>query len=68
VVGQQAIDAAQLFALQLHYYRSISRERLVNTSIDEIRRLSATPIPAATLKRWRPCSTPPSSTCATATN
>ena len=50
--ASKPFDAAQPFALQLHYYRSISRERLVNTSIDEIRRLSATPIPAATLKRW----------------
>lgn len=45
-------DAAQPFALQLSYYRSISRQRLVNTSIDEIRRLSRAPIPAATLTRW----------------
>lgn len=45
-------DAAQPFALQLHYYRSISRDRLVATSIDEIRRLSRTPLPADTLARW----------------
>lgn len=45
-------DAAQPYALQLQYYRSISRQRLVSTSIDEIRRLSPTPVADATLKRW----------------
>jgi hypothetical protein len=50
--ASRPFDAAQSFALQLHYYRSISRERLVSTSIDEIRRLSPTPLPAATLTRW----------------
>lgn len=50
--ASRPFDASQPFALQLSYYRSISRERLVNTSIDEIRRLSTAPIPAATLKRW----------------
>lgn len=50
--ASRPFDAAQPFALQLHYYRSISRERLVSTSIDEIRRLSAAPIAAATLARW----------------
>lgn len=46
-------DATRPYALQLHYYRSISRERLVNTSMDEIRRLSRAPIAEATLKRWQ---------------
>jgi hypothetical protein len=50
--ASRPFDAAQPFALQLHYYRSISRERLVSTSIDEIRRLSPTPLPAPTLTRW----------------
>lgn len=50
--ASRPFDAAQPFALQLSYYRSISRERLVSTSMDEIRRLSAAPIPAATLTRW----------------
>lgn len=50
--AQRPFDETQPFALQLSYYRSISRERLVNTSMDEIRRLSASPIPAATLARW----------------
>lgn len=50
--ASKPFDATQPYALQLHYYRSISRERLVGTSIDEIRRLSRTPIADATLKRW----------------
>lgn len=50
--ASRPFDAAQPFALQLSYYRSISRQRLVSTSIDEIRRLGRTPIPAATLARW----------------
>jgi len=50
--ASKPFDATQPFALQLHYYRSISRERLVRTSIDEIRRLSAAPIAAPTLTRW----------------
>ena len=44
--------AMQPFALQLSYYRSISRERLVSTSISEIRRLARAPIPPATITRW----------------
>jgi hypothetical protein len=50
--ASRPFDDAQPFALQLHYYRSISRERLVNTSMDEIRRLSRAALPAATLSRW----------------
>jgi hypothetical protein len=50
--ASRPFDAARPFALQLNYYRSISRERLVRTSIDEIRRLSTTPIATATLARW----------------
>ncbi|TFW28372.1 chalcone isomerase family protein [Duganella callida] len=45
-------DPAQPFALQLRYYRRISRARLVATSMEEIRRLSAAPIDSATLARW----------------
>jgi hypothetical protein len=51
--AQRPFDATQPFALQLHYYRSISRSRLVDTSIDEIKRLNATPPDDATLARWR---------------
>lgn len=50
--ASRPFDATQPFALQLSYYRSISRQRLVSTSIDEIRRLSRASIADATLKRW----------------
>lgn len=50
--ASRPFDAAQPFALQLSYYRSISRQRLVSTSMDEIRRLSRAPIAESTLKRW----------------
>jgi hypothetical protein len=50
--ASKPFDAGQPFALQLSYYRHISRQRLVATSIDEIRRLSRAPLPAATLARW----------------
>lgn len=41
----------QPFALSLRYARSISRERLVDTSIDEMRRLGETDVQK--LARWR---------------
>lgn len=50
--ASRLVDITQPYALQLYYYRSISRQRLVSTSIDEIRRLSRAPIAEATLKRW----------------
>jgi hypothetical protein len=50
--ASKPVDLTQPFALQLHYYRDISRQRLVGTSIDEIRRLSRAPIADTTLKRW----------------
>lgn len=50
---QRPFQPQRTFALQLQYHRSISRERLVDTSIDEIRRLSPTAADAATLSRWR---------------
>ncbi|WP_092140688.1 chalcone isomerase family protein [Cupriavidus sp. YR651] len=40
-------------ALQLTYARSLSGQRLVDTSIDEIRRIYGKTIPDATLGRWR---------------
>lgn len=49
---KQPFDPAARFALQLRYHRSISRERLVQTSMDEIRRLGAAPRDAAVLQRW----------------
>lgn len=42
----------RVFALQLHYYRSISRQRLVQASLDEIQRLSSFSIDAAILMHW----------------
>lgn len=50
---QRPFDPAGPFALQLHYYRSISRARLADTSIAEISRLSGTPPTDVTLTRWR---------------
>ncbi|GHD64275.1 chalcone isomerase family protein [Jeongeupia chitinilytica] len=41
------------FALELHYRRSISRERLADTSIDEIRRIFGERYDDAHLQQWR---------------
>ena len=49
---KQPFDPAARFALQLRYHRSISRERLVQTSMDEIRRLGIGPRDSATAQRW----------------
>ena len=45
-------DPAQPFALELTYQRSISRTRIVQTSIDEIRRLSEGRYSDQQLQRW----------------
>jgi len=50
---QQPFQPQRAFALQLQYHRSISRERLADTSLDEIRRLSRKLPDSATLARWR---------------
>ncbi|MYM37876.1 hypothetical protein GTP27_00860 [Pseudoduganella sp. CY13W] len=50
---QQPFQPQRAFALQLQYHRSISRERLADTSLDEIRRLSRKLPDSATLSRWR---------------
>lgn len=50
---QRPLDDNQPFALQLDYKVSISRDRLANTSIDEIQRMSLAPIPGPTLARWK---------------
>ncbi len=50
---QQPFQPQRPFALQLQYHRNISRERLVDTSIDEIRRLSRKLPDNTTLQRWR---------------
>lgn len=50
--GQQPFDPAARFALQLTYHRSISRERLVQTSLDEMRRLGTAPADPSSLGQW----------------
>ncbi|MFJ9450811.1 MULTISPECIES: chalcone isomerase family protein [unclassified Herbaspirillum] len=45
-------DPEQPFALELTYQRSISRARIVQTSVDEIRRLFGERYDDARLKRW----------------
>jgi hypothetical protein len=47
------IDYDERFALHLIYARGIKRERFVDAGMNEIKRLSSTPIPADTLARWR---------------
>jgi len=51
--AQRPFDPAQPFALQLSYYRNISRSRLVNTSMDEIRRLNGSSLDDSILARWQ---------------
>jgi len=46
------------FALDILYRRSIPRTRMIDTAIDEIRRLSDPPPPEATLERWRTAMAP----------
>lgn len=48
---QRPFQPERGFALQLHYYRGISRQRLVQTSLEEIQRLNGG-IDAATLAQW----------------
>ena len=48
----QPFDANAPFALELTYERSISRERFLQTSMDEIKRLSGAQATAAKLKQW----------------
>ena len=50
--SEQPFDPAGRFALQLTYHRSISRERLVQTSLDEMRRLGSAPREPAQLAHW----------------
>ena len=46
-------DAKAKFALELTYQRNISRERFVDTSIDEIKRLRGDTIGAEVLQHWK---------------
>lgn len=50
--GQQPFDPAARFALQLTYHRSISRERLAQASLDEMRRLGTAPGDASLREQW----------------
>ncbi len=50
--AQSRFDPAQPFALELTYQRSISRARIVQTSMEEIRRLSGDRYSEEQLKRW----------------
>ncbi len=47
-----AFDEKRPFVLVLNYHRNISKAQLVETSLDEIKRLSAQTHTPATLKRW----------------
>ncbi|MBY0243695.1 MAG: chalcone isomerase family protein [Burkholderiaceae bacterium] len=49
---QRPFQSERPFALQLQYHRSISRQRLVQTSLDEIERLQGNSVDAATLAQW----------------
>src|SRR5450830_1694573 len=50
--AQAPFDPEQPFALEITYQRSISRARMVQTSIDEIRRLFADRYSEDQLRRW----------------
>jgi hypothetical protein len=63
---RRPFDPARPFALELRYYRSISRDRIVSTSIDEIARLAAadrasagdapgsdSALPSGKMQQWR---------------
>jgi len=47
-----AFDEKRPFVLVLNYHRNISKAQLVETSLDEIKRLSAQTHTPTTLKRW----------------
>ncbi|MDU9391868.1 chalcone isomerase family protein [Pseudomonas sp. zfem002] len=46
------LDWASPFALELTYHRTLSRETLVEASLDEMRRLGGGDLSEATLERW----------------
>ena len=50
--AKAAFDAKSPFVLELNYHRNISKTQLVETSLDEIKRLSGQTYTPATLKRW----------------
>jgi hypothetical protein len=47
------LNADQPFALELTYHRTISRDDLVQASVDEIKRTSPTPVTDQQLVAWR---------------
>ncbi|MDE2429268.1 MAG: hypothetical protein KGM99_11095, partial [Burkholderiales bacterium] len=49
---QRTFDANTSFALELTYHRAISRERLVQTSLEEIKHLFGKNMPSEKLLRW----------------
>ena len=46
------------FALQITYRRAITRARLIETAVDEIRRLNVPPPPDSILTQWQAAMTP----------
>lgn len=48
-----SFDPKASFALELTYQRNITRERFVDTSVDEIKRLYGNSISHEVLQRWR---------------
>ncbi|WP_315290410.1 chalcone isomerase family protein [Ectopseudomonas oleovorans] len=48
----QRVDFSQPFALELTYRRNISRETLVDTSLDEIRRINGEPLDREQQAEW----------------
>ncbi|MGE8502364.1 chalcone isomerase family protein [Pseudomonas berkeleyensis] len=49
---ERRVDFSQPFALELTYRRSISRETLVDTSLDEIRRINGEPLDREQQQDW----------------
>lgn len=49
---EQQVDFTQPFALELTYKRTISRETLVDTSLDEIRRINGQPLDREQQAEW----------------
>jgi hypothetical protein len=54
LLGERApVQGQAPFALELTYYRAINRERIVDASIDEMRRLSGDGVAAQQVDQWR---------------
>lgn len=50
---EPVFDPQKKFALVLTYHKSISRDRFVETSLDEIKRLKGSTVDTETLKKWK---------------